>query len=65
MFLAAVLRAGTEQTPVKVRNMSPNGAMVGAPVMPISGTNVDLMRGPLVARGNGDLDFVLSLHDSF
>lgn len=51
MFLAAVMRAGTEQAPVKVRNMSPNGAMVETPLIPIRGTSVDLMRGPLVARG--------------
>ncbi len=51
MFLAAVMRAGSEQAPVKVRNMSPNGAMVETPLMPVRGANVELMRGPLVARG--------------
>ena len=51
MFLGAVMRAGTEQAPVKVRNMSPNGAMVDTPLAPTRGTSVDLMRGPLIARG--------------
>lgn len=51
MFLAAVLRAGTEQAPVKVRNMSPKGAMVDTPLMAPPGTEVDLMRGALVVRG--------------
>lgn len=51
MFLAAVMRAGAEQAPVKVRNMSANGAMVETPLLPTRGTSVDLMRGPLVARG--------------
>jgi hypothetical protein len=51
MFLAAVLRAGREQAPVKVRNMSPNGAMIETPLSPTEGTSVDLMRGRLVARG--------------
>jgi len=51
MFLAAVLRAGTEQSPVKVRNMSSNGAMIETSVAPAAGAKVDLMRGALVVRG--------------
>jgi hypothetical protein len=51
MFLAAVLRAGTEQAPVKVRNMSANGAMIETSVAPAPGSKVDLMRGALIARG--------------
>lgn len=51
MFLAAVMRAGTEQAPVKVRNMSPYGAMVETPLMPRAGSTVELIRGALVARG--------------
>lgn len=51
MFLAAVMRAGVEQAPVKVRNMSPNGAMVDTPLAPTRGTSVDLTRGPLIPRG--------------
>lgn len=51
MFLAAVLRAGGEQAPIKVRNMSPNGAMIESPFTPPAGTEVELARGSLVARG--------------
>lgn len=51
MFVAAVMRSGMEQAPVKVRNMSPNGAMVDTPLAPARGTSVDLTRGPLIARG--------------
>jgi len=46
-----VMRAGPEQAPVKIRNMSANGAMVESPVTPPPGTNVDLIRGALRARG--------------
>jgi hypothetical protein len=51
MFLAAALRTGGDQAPVKVRNMSPNGAMFESPVTPVVGAKVDLIRGALVARG--------------
>jgi hypothetical protein len=51
MFLAAVLRSGTEQAPVKVRNMSPNGALIETSVTPIAGSKIDLIRGSLIARG--------------
>ena len=51
MFLAAVLRAGLEQAPAKVRNMSPHGAMVESSLMPVRGASVHLIRGLLVAEG--------------
>ena len=51
MFLAAVLRAGGEQAPVKVRNMSRNGALLDSPLMPSRGTKVQLVRGSLIADG--------------
>jgi hypothetical protein len=51
MFLAAVLRAGTEQAEVRVRNMSPHGAMVETHLTPPPGTRVDLLRGRLVGPG--------------
>ena len=51
MFLGAVLRVGNEQAPVKVRNMSPHGAMVESPIMPPPGTEVQLVRGSLYALG--------------
>jgi hypothetical protein len=49
------MRVGTEQSQVKVRNMSPNGALVETPLMPPSGTIVDLLRGRLVAQGDLEL----------
>jgi hypothetical protein len=51
MFLAAVLRAGDEHASVKVRNMSPNGAMLETSLVPPPGTNVHLIRGTLIAQG--------------
>lgn len=47
MFLASVLRAGTEQATVRVRNMSPTGAMIESPLIPATGTTVHLLRGAL------------------
>ena len=51
IFLAAVLRDGPKQAPVKVRNMSPIGAMLDSPLTPIPGTKVELIRGTLIAQG--------------
>ena len=51
LFLAAVLKAGSEQVPVRVRNMSVSGAMIEAPVCPEIGTQVQLIRGSLIAFG--------------
>ena len=51
MFVAAVLRTGREQAPVKIRNMSPNGAMIESPLTPPPGTKVQLIRGVLLAQG--------------
>ncbi len=51
MFLAAALRAGGEQSPVKVRNMSPHGAMIDTALGPPPGTEVMLIRGSLMAQG--------------
>lgn len=45
------MSSGSEQAPVRVRNMSLNGAMVETPVAPPYGTVVDIKRGSLVARG--------------
>lgn len=52
MFLTAVILVGREQSPVKVRNMSPSGAMVETTVDASPGTNVKLVRGRLVAEGS-------------
>ena len=51
MFLAAVLRAGEQQASVKVRNMSPNGAMLESTLALPPGAKVHLIRGALVAQG--------------
>lgn len=51
MFLAAVIRSGPEQAPVRVRNMSLTGAMIDTPITPAPGTDVQLKRGALVAQG--------------
>lgn len=51
MCLTAVMHAGREQSPVKVRNMSPNGAMVETTLTAPAGTKVKLVRGRQVAEG--------------
>lgn len=51
MFLAAVLRTGAEQFAVKVRNLSPNGALVESSQTPSPGIQIELIRGDLRARG--------------
>lgn len=51
LFIAAVMRSGSEQVPVKVRNMSLNGALIETPLAPSVGTEVQLIRGALVAIG--------------
>lgn len=51
MFLAALLRAGTEQAEVRVRNMSASGAMIESSLIPVAGSAVHLVRGRLVAKG--------------
>lgn len=51
MFVTAVMVAGREQSAVKVRNMSPTGAMVESTVTAQPGTRIKLVRGRLVAEG--------------
>lgn len=51
LFLSALMIAGREQSPVKVRNMSPNGAMVESTLTTMPGTRIKLVRGRLVAEG--------------
>lgn len=51
MFLACVMLAGPGSAPAKIRNLSPNGALIETPVVPPVGTIVDLIRGSLSARG--------------
>lgn len=52
MFLAAVMLVGRDQSPVKVRNMSPDGAMVESTLTASPGTRIKLVRGRLVAEGS-------------
>lgn len=51
MFVSALMIAGREQSPAKVRNMSPNGAMVQSTLTTLPGTRIKLVRGRLVAEG--------------
>ncbi len=66
MFVAAVLHAGGEHAPVKVRNMSANGAMIDSPMVPPPGTHAHLIRGALRAQGTvvWSLDNRCGLHFS-
>lgn len=51
MFIAATLCWGMHRNPARVRNMSPTGALVEAPVLPPPGTRVHLLRGSFSAEG--------------
>lgn len=48
MFLGALLRGDGFSAPVKVRNMSANGALVEAAAVPGRGAEVQLIRGSLI-----------------
>jgi hypothetical protein len=51
VFLAASLDTGTKSAVVRVRNLSPSGAMLDGPALPPEGTRVRLKRGALSAVG--------------
>jgi hypothetical protein len=51
LFLVATLTAGTASTPVRVRNLSPTGALVESSALPAAGSMIVLRRGPLEAIG--------------
>lgn len=51
IFLSAILRAGSQQSPVRIRNMSLTGAMIDTPLTPPQGTDVLLVRASLIVRG--------------
>ena len=51
VFLGAVLDSGTGSVPVRVRNISPNGALIEGPILPTPGAKVRLVRGTLRASG--------------
>jgi hypothetical protein len=50
MFLACLLRTASGQVPVRVRNMSPSGALVEGPLATSIGSTVQLIRGSLQVR---------------
>jgi len=52
LFLVATLTAGAMSAPVRVRNLSPTGALVETPALPAVGSAVVLRRGALEASGN-------------
>lgn len=51
LYLAASLRWSGGATPVRIRNLSPRGALVEAPTVPLVGTAVELVRGNLRVHG--------------
>ena len=51
VFLAAVLVVGSARLPVRVRNLSPRGALLDGASLPASGVGIQLTRGALSAEG--------------
>ena len=51
LFIVAALHSGAGATPVHVRNMSPSGALIEAPVLPAAGEKITLKRGSLSVNG--------------
>ena len=51
LFLVATLYVGSASAPVRVRNLSPTGALVEAIELPPVGSMTVLRRGPLEAQG--------------
>lgn len=51
MLLSALLRRGSDQAPVQIRNMSALGALIDSPVVPEPNSKVELIRGSYVAQG--------------
>ena len=52
VFLTAVLYAGARQTPVRIRNLSTQGALLEGADLPAEGTIVQIRRGSLSAAGD-------------
>jgi len=52
MFVLATLKAATLLGPVKIRNMSPAGALIEAGALPAIGEPVSIQRGELAAAGH-------------
>ena len=51
VFLGAMLEAGSQAYPVRIRNVSAGGALVEAQLLPKLGAHVRLVRGELRATG--------------
>ena len=51
VFLGAVLDSGSGSVPVRVRNISPKGALIEGPILPAPGAKIRLVRGTLQATG--------------
>jgi hypothetical protein len=51
MFVLASMTAETVSGPVKIRNMSPDGALIEGAALPRLGEHLSLRRGKLVAAG--------------
>ena len=51
VFLNATLDTGNKSTAVRIRNLSPRGALIDGPTLPSVGTRVYLCRGRLSALG--------------
>lgn len=51
LFVLAVLRSSSQSVPVRVRNVSENGMLVEAAILPPVGTAVEIKRGALSATG--------------
>lgn len=48
----ATIYADSGSAPVRIRNLSPTGALIEGPVLPLPGTHVRLTRGSLSIMGN-------------
>lgn len=51
VFLGAVLDSGAGSVPVRIRNISPKGALIEGPILPALEATVRLVRGALRATG--------------
>lgn len=51
LFVAATLYADSGSTPAHIRNMSPSGVLIEAPVLPEPGSKIELRRGELQVTG--------------
>jgi hypothetical protein len=52
LFVVAALSSATASGPVRIRNMSPHGALIEGPALPPEGTPLRLSRGSLSVTGH-------------